>query len=182
MAKKESKALNKKEKNSKDKKSFFKSFKGELKKVSWPTPKQLVNNTIAVIVIVVVIAVIVFVLDLAFDAVNKYGIDKIKEAVVSTSDETENTVHSETGARLRYRCRLRTAQSETGEAEMRYYQKSDIGKLRANNQDSCGIYINNNGYLLAMVSDGIGGLKAGEIASSMAIEYMSKPFLKKTFK
>ncbi len=91
MAKKESKALNKKEKNSKDKKSFFKSFKGELKKVSWPTPKQLVNNTIAVIVIVVVIAVIVFVLDLAFDAVNKYGIDKIKEAVVSTSDETENT-------------------------------------------------------------------------------------------
>ena len=91
MAKKESKALNKKEKNSKDKKSFFKSFKGELKKVSWPTPKQLVNNTIAVIVIVVVIAVIVFVLDLAFDTVNKYGIDKIKEAVVSTSDETENT-------------------------------------------------------------------------------------------
>lgn len=65
---------------------------------------------------------------------------------------------------------------------MRYYQKSDIGKLRANNQDSCGIYINNNGYVLAMVSDGIGGLKAGEIASSMAIEYMSKPFLKKTFK
>ena len=91
MAKKESKALNKKEKNSKDKKSFVKSFKGELKKVSWPTPKQLVNNTIAVIMIVVVIAVIVFVLDLAFDAVNKYGIDKIKEAVVSTSDETENT-------------------------------------------------------------------------------------------
>lgn len=100
MAKKESKALNKKEKNSKDKKSFFKSFKGELKKVSWPTPKQLVNNTIAVIVIVVVIAVIVFVLDLAFDAANKYGIDKIKESVVSTSEDnnsekTENTEATE---------------------------------------------------------------------------------------
>ena len=107
MAKKESKALNKKDKNSKDKKSFFKSFKGELKKVSWPTPKQLVNNTVAVIVIVIVIAVIVFVLDLAFDAVNKYGIDKIKESVVSTSEEnkseatdntetTENTENNET--------------------------------------------------------------------------------------
>ncbi len=100
MAKKESKALNKKEKNSKDKKSFFKSFKGELKKVSWQTPKQLVNNTIAVIVIVVVIAVIVFVLDLAFDAANKYGIDKIKESVVSTSEDnnsgkTENTEATE---------------------------------------------------------------------------------------
>lgn len=100
MAKKESIALNKKEKNSKDKKSFFKSFKGELKKVSWSTPKQLVNNTIAVIVIVVVIAVIVFVLDLAFDAANKYGIDKIKESVVSTSEDnnsekTENTEATE---------------------------------------------------------------------------------------
>ena len=99
MAKKDSKAINKKEKNSKDKKSFFKSFKGELKKVSWPTPKQLVNNTVAVIVIVVVIAVIVFVLDLAFDAVNKYGIDKIKESVVSTeennSEETQNAETTE---------------------------------------------------------------------------------------
>ena len=97
MAKKESKTINKKEKNTKDKKSFFKSFKGELKKVSWPTPKQLVNNTVAVIVIVIVIAVIVFVLDLAFDAVNKYGIDKIKESVVSTSEEnaSENTENTE---------------------------------------------------------------------------------------
>lgn len=97
MAKKESKTINKKEKNNKDKKSFFKSFKGELKKVSWPTPKQLVNNTVAVIIIVVVIAVIVFVLDLAFDAVNKYGIDKIKESVVSTSEEnaSENTENTE---------------------------------------------------------------------------------------
>lgn len=98
MAKKESKAMNKKEKNSKDKKSFFKSFKGELKKVSWPTPKQLVNNTVAVIVIVIVIAVIVFVLDLAFDAVNKYGIDKIKESVVSTSEENNSEEAEDTEA------------------------------------------------------------------------------------
>ena len=104
MAKNEAKANKKeknvKDKNVKDKKSFFKSFKGELKKVSWPTPKQLVNNTIAVVVIVVVIAAIVFVLDLAFDAVNKYGIDKIKESVVSTSnenktEESENKENSE---------------------------------------------------------------------------------------
>ena len=54
MAKRESKAINKKEKKSKDKTSFFKSFKAELKKVSWPTPKQLVNNTTAVIVKMIV--------------------------------------------------------------------------------------------------------------------------------
>ena len=94
MAKKEAKIDNKKEKTSKkDKKSFFKSFKAELKKVSWPTPKQLINNTTAVVVIVLILAAIVFVLDSAFGAVNKYGIDNIKKSVVSTektNNETEN--------------------------------------------------------------------------------------------
>jgi len=94
MAKKESKAISKKEKNSKDKSSFFKSFKAELKKVSWPTPKQLVNNTTAVVVIVLILATIVFVLDLAFEAANKYGIDKIKEAVVSTEQSTEENANN----------------------------------------------------------------------------------------
>lgn len=92
MAKRESKAINKKEKKekkSKDKTSFFKSFKAELKKVSWPTPKQLVNNTTAVIVIVLILAAIVFVLDFAFEAANKYGIDKIKQSVISTEETTD---------------------------------------------------------------------------------------------
>ena len=29
--------------------SYFKAMKTELKKVTWPTPKELVNNTVAVI-------------------------------------------------------------------------------------------------------------------------------------
>ena len=32
-------------KTKKEKKGFFKDFRAELKKVVWPTPKQLVNNT-----------------------------------------------------------------------------------------------------------------------------------------
>ena len=79
-------------KNSKDKTSFMKSFKAELKKVNWPTPKQLFNNTIAVLTIVIITAVIVFVLDLAFESINKYGINKIKEVV---SNYDTNTVVDE---------------------------------------------------------------------------------------
>ena len=86
MAKKEKKEV----KNSKDKTSFMKSFKAELKKVNWPTPKQLFNNTVAVLTIVLITAVIVFVLDLAFESMNKYGIDKIKE-VVSNSTTNQTT-------------------------------------------------------------------------------------------
>lgn len=91
MANKDAKVNNKKVKeNSKNKKSFFKGFKAELKKVIWPTPKQLVNNTVAVITIVLITAIIVFVLDLAFESMNKYGIDKLKEVISNTNSVTQN--------------------------------------------------------------------------------------------
>ena len=91
MAKKEVKST--KKENSKNKKSFFKDFKAELKKVIWPTPKQLFNSTVAVISIVLVTAAIVFVLDIAFESMNKYGVEKIKSSIsVNTSNsQTENT-------------------------------------------------------------------------------------------
>ena len=96
MAKKEKKNTNKENKN---KKSFLKGLKAELKKVIWPTPKQLFNNTVAVITIVLITAVIVFVLDLAFESLNKHGVDKIKESIqtleANNTDETNTT--EETG-------------------------------------------------------------------------------------
>lgn len=88
MAKKEAKT---KKENNKNKKSFFKDFKAELKKVNWPTPKQLLNNTTAVVTIVIITAVIVFVLDIVFETLNKHGVDKIKEVIT-----TENTVVEDT--------------------------------------------------------------------------------------
>ena len=88
MAKKDNKT--KKQEISKNKKSFFKDFKAELKKVVWPTPKQLVNSTVAVITIVLITAVIVFVLDVIFEAANKHGVERIKE-VITTNESVENT-------------------------------------------------------------------------------------------
>ena len=73
---KEEKKLNNSKKVKKENKHFFKDFKAELKKVIWPTPKQIINNTTTVIGIVLITVAIVFVLDLAFDALNTYGISK----------------------------------------------------------------------------------------------------------
>ena len=78
-----------KDTNKKEKKHFFKDLKAELKKVIWPTPKQLVNNTVTVITIVLVTAVIVFVLDVVFEKMNTYGINKLKSKV-QTSNEIVN--------------------------------------------------------------------------------------------
>lgn len=86
----------KENKSKKENKHFFKDFKAELKKVIWPTPKQLVNNTVAVITIVLITAAIVFVLDFAFEKMNTYGINKIKSMVESnnTVNESTNTVEN----------------------------------------------------------------------------------------
>ena len=96
MAKKEAKTNKENKKESKNRKSFFKGFKAELKKVIWPTPKQLVNNTVAVITIVLITALIVFVLDLAFESMNKYGVDKLKEVISNTNSVTENATQDNT--------------------------------------------------------------------------------------
>jgi len=88
----------KQEKDKKNQKHFWKDFKAELKKVIWPTKKQLANNTLVVIAMVLVTTVIVLVLDLAFEALNTYGINKLKGAVqdsISTSEEgTSNEEHN----------------------------------------------------------------------------------------
>ena len=96
MAKKESKNDNK------VKKHFFKDFKAELKKVIWPTPKQLVNNTSAVVSIVIITAVIVFALDAVFDLGNKYGITKLQNIVAekfnSEEEKHDHNHDSESGS------------------------------------------------------------------------------------
>lgn len=88
-------------KNNKDKTSFAKSFKAELKKVIWPTPKQLFNNTVAVLAIVLITTLIVFVLDVTFETINKHGVDKIKQVVSNsvsqniTTDDSNSAVDTE---------------------------------------------------------------------------------------
>ncbi len=102
MAKKEkSKKANvktdKSKKETKNRRHFFKDFKAELKRVVWPTPKQLLNSTVAVITIVLVCALIVFVLDMSFEAMNKFGINKLQSALKSQYSTTaENTTSENT--------------------------------------------------------------------------------------
>ncbi|PPA72100.1 Stp1/IreP family PP2C-type Ser/Thr phosphatase [Jeotgalibacillus proteolyticus] len=51
---------------------------------------------------------------------------------------------------------------------------SDQGKVRQLNEDAGGVYINPSGQLLAVVADGMGGHRAGDVASLMAVEKIEK--------
>lgn len=84
-------AKNENKNDNKVKEHFFKDFKAELKRVIWPTPKQLINNTTAVVTIVIITAIIVFALDAVFDLGNKYGISKLQSIVNEKYNNTEST-------------------------------------------------------------------------------------------
>ena len=89
-------AKEKESKVKKENKHFMKDVKAELKKVTWPTSKQMVNNVTAVLVIVLITAAIVFCLDFVFGAMNKFGVEKLKEKVQSNSQSQSQTVKDQT--------------------------------------------------------------------------------------
>lgn len=52
--------------------------------------------------------------------------------------------------------------------------KTDRGRVRQHNEDSGGAFLNRDGHQLCVVADGMGGHRAGDVASSMAVEHLEK--------
>ena len=48
---------------------YFKGIKSELKKIVWPTWKQVVKNTLVVLIVVIIVGLIIAGLDLLFSNV-----------------------------------------------------------------------------------------------------------------
>ena len=59
---------------------------------------------------------------------------------------------------------------------MEAYYQTDPGKVRSHNEDSVTIVENLNKEYLVVVADGMGGHKAGEVASSLAVNELSRRF------
>ena len=64
---------------------------------------------------------------------------------------------------------------------MKSFYLTDAGKIRNHNEDNVIIVKNDEGSYLMAIADGMGGHSAGEVASSIAINYLSDHF-KETFK
>lgn len=59
---------------------------------------------------------------------------------------------------------------------MKSFYLTDAGRIRSHNEDSVTILKNGSNEYLLMVADGMGGHRAGEVASSMAVTHMGKRF------
>ena len=55
---------------------YFRELRSELKKVVWPTPQQVLKNTLIVLACVLVVGVFIWL----FDFVARYGIDALIKA------------------------------------------------------------------------------------------------------
>ena len=65
---------------------------------------------------------------------------------------------------------------------METFYLTDTGMVRDHNEDSVIIVKNSEDAILMAVADGMGGHRAGEVASSIAISYLSKRFSESFFK
>lgn len=62
---------------------------------------------------------------------------------------------------------------------MQTFYMTDAGKVRTHNEDNVTIISNKNNEFILAVADGMGGHKAGEVASSIAIEHITESFEEK---
>ena len=52
--------------------------------------------------------------------------------------------------------------------------KTDKGRVRHHNEDAGGIFVNQDGSRLVVVADGMGGHRAGDVASEMSVSHLKK--------
>ena len=59
---------------------------------------------------------------------------------------------------------------------MKTFGITDSGKVRSHNEDNLLILKNDNDEYLLAVADGMGGHKAGEVASGIVVDYLKEKF------
>ncbi|WP_203648579.1 Stp1/IreP family PP2C-type Ser/Thr phosphatase [Secundilactobacillus yichangensis] len=59
---------------------------------------------------------------------------------------------------------------------MQIAYRTAIGKRRKDNEDSVGVFTNQQGVKLAIIADGIGGNQGGDVASEMAVTHIGHSF------
>ena len=61
---------------------------------------------------------------------------------------------------------------------MQVWGVTDRGAVRQQNQDAYAARVLEDGRVIALVCDGMGGARAGNVASTMAVELFMEEFLK----
>jgi protein phosphatase len=66
------------------------------------------------------------------------------------------------------------------EARVELASRSDVGRVRSANEDSCDVFVREDGTRLLVVADGMGGHQGGATASRLAVATISETFERDT--
>ena len=80
---------------SENKSHWFKDFKGEIKKIVWPSGKRLFDNVVVVLSMVIVVTLIIFLLDLGLKQLSNLevnGVNELKTKVANELNSVNNNV------------------------------------------------------------------------------------------
>lgn len=67
-------------------KKFFKDFKGECKKVTWPSGQTVLKNSLVVIVVVVIVGVVLFAIDTGLSSIIDWLVGLAKNNTEATKE------------------------------------------------------------------------------------------------
>ena len=83
-----------KKSDKKSKKNPFKSVRSEGKKVNWPGAKEVLKNTVTVIIVIAIVSAVIYVIDLGLTSgmkgLKNYSV-KLKETTTASETTTEPT-------------------------------------------------------------------------------------------
>lgn len=97
--------------------NYFREVRAELKKVVWPTLKQIKNNTVIVIICLLFVGAIIWVLDLGFGATLGTVVDKANSQQNQMIDIDESAVPGNELTQEQLEEMMQQAQEEQGDAE-----------------------------------------------------------------
>lgn len=79
---------------------FIKDFRGEIKKIVWPTGRTVLKSTGVVLVVVAVVAIVIYIIDFGLtqgvDSLGKYAADLKTETSVTSVTTTNPTTEAPT--------------------------------------------------------------------------------------
>lgn len=73
---------------------FFREYKSEIKKISWPTAKDTTKNALITLAAILIVGVFIWILDFAFSSLRDIAFDKIPEWSIFSDDVSGSDVSS----------------------------------------------------------------------------------------
>jgi preprotein translocase subunit SecE len=73
---------------------FFREYKSEIKKISWPTAKDTTKNTLVTLAAILIVGVFIWILDFGLTTLRDIALDKIPEWSIFSDDVSDSDISS----------------------------------------------------------------------------------------